>query len=361
MNLTHLSRLASLLLIFSALASPAAATTARLYRVTTLEALPGETSSGGGSINDLGYVAGASGLSPALWNPQGSPTNLGIPATYIAAGGAAINNQNQIAISLSRDLGKPLESKTFRWTNGVYEDLGTLGGSLAAPYGIDEAGRITGISYTPSPSSIHAFRSTTGTALVDIDGLGGDYSLGYAINASGHVVGQALDANGVYHAFLWPGAGPMQKLDLGPYASTQMVADDISDNGIIIGLGANAFIWKNGSVSTFGDPNYPGSRGVAVNNAAQIVGQYVYNVDYSRPFVWDAVNGMADLNTLLEPVTGAGWTLLSVSDLNNGGQILGQGFHNGDLRAFVLTPVPEPASLGILLTALTLAAIRRRA
>ncbi|MBA4107718.1 MAG: hypothetical protein C0485_18450 [Pirellula sp.] len=345
MNLIRISTLTSLtFLVVVALATPAHATPAQLYRVSDLGALPGATSTSAHAINDLGCVAGISGQSAFLWSPQSGMVNLGIPSTYLSATGVGINNSNQIAVSTTKGPNGSYQGHAFRWTNGVYEDLGTLGGSYSTAYGIDELGRVAGFAY--SPSAIHAYRSTTGTTLIDIDGLGGDYSLGYGINASGHVVGQAYGSDGKYHAFFWPGSGPMQ--DLGLFGAAQSVAKDISDNGIILGGGDTAFIWQDGVTTSFSTPNFPGAFGSAVNNAGQVIGYYTYNQDYSRPFVWDAVNGAADLNTVLDPVTGAGWLLLYAYDLNNSGQIVGQGFHNGEVRAFVLTPIPEPTALLLL-------------
>lgn len=64
-----------------------------------------------------------------------------------------------------------------------------------------------------------------------------------------------------------------------------------------------------------------------------------------------------DLNDLL--VNGAGWELIEAADINDVGQIVGQGRINGAEHGFLLTPVPEPAALG-LLTLCNLVLMRRR-
>jgi hypothetical protein len=46
------------------------------------------------------------------------------------------------------------------------------------------------------------------------------------------------------------------------------------------------------------------------------------------------------MQTLLDPATGAGWTNISASAINNLGQIVGTGIHNGQSRAFLMTPLP---------------------
>ena len=44
----------------------------------------------------------------------------------------------------------------------------------------------------------------------------------------------------------------------------------------------------------------------------------------------------------LDPVTGAGWNILSMAGLNNVGQIAATGTKNGVTRALLLTPAPTP-------------------
>jgi probable HAF family extracellular repeat protein len=58
---------------------------------------------------------------------------------------------------------------------------------------------------------------------------------------------------------------------------------------------------------------------------------------------------LTDLNDFLPP--DSGWTLIGASAINDQGQIVGYGQHNGQTRAFLLTPgqvvpaVPEPGTL----------------
>jgi probable HAF family extracellular repeat protein len=158
-------------------------------------------------------------------------------------------------------------------------------------------------------------------------------------------------------------------IDLGVLGgdANQSEARAISDSGLIVGTSTtpnnsvHAFLWQDGVMTDLGSLTDYASWGYGVNNAAQVVGQYSDGV-FGHPYLWDATNGMRDLNSLLEPASGAGWTLYTVNDINNVGQIVGQGRHNGEVRAFVLTPVPEPSAgalvaCGVICTA---AARRRR-
>jgi hypothetical protein len=69
------------------------------------------------------------------------------------------------------------------------------------------------------------------------------------------------------------------------------------------------------------------------------------------------------LNNLLDK-TSEGWVLVSATAINDKGQIVGVGMLNGYYRAYALTPVPEPASIGWLPAMLVLVvrdnAVRRK-
>ncbi|MCC7085447.1 MAG: hypothetical protein IT427_10610 [Pirellulales bacterium] len=325
-----------------------------MYSVTDLN-LPSEVTLRTHGINDAGVVVGAIGMKPFRWSPQTGVQQLSIPNGFSSAKAIAVNNSGQIAVSTIRSLpGVQYAGHAFRWESGSYTDLGTLGGTYSTAYGIDDSGRVAGFAY--SPTGIHAYRSTTGSALVDIDSLGGGYSLAYGINSVGQVVGQAYNAAQQYHSFLWNGSGSM--IDLGTLGGSQSQAQDISDSGeYIVGdsetsAGAyHAFIWKNGVFTDLGSPTPHSSYGYAVNNSGTVIGNYHYQDDlgntFGRPYVWDTINGMRDPNDLLDPVSGQGWILNELSDLNNQGQIVGTGWHNGVLSAYVLTPVVvfEPSQL----------------
>jgi probable HAF family extracellular repeat protein len=55
---------------------------------------------------------------------------------------------------------------------------------------------------------------------------------------------------------------------------------------------------------------------------------------------------MYDLNNLISP--NSGWTLTKATAINASGDIVGYGVDpNGGTEAFLLTPAPEPAALGL--------------
>src|SRR5262249_32099349 len=84
-------------------------------------------------------------------------------------------------------------------------NMPTLGGSYWTVYGLNQAGQITGYSYTSGDTAAHAFRYSSGVT-ADLGTLGGVISQGFAINGSGQVAGEANTAGDAQtHATLWTG------------------------------------------------------------------------------------------------------------------------------------------------------------
>ncbi|HEV8345576.1 MAG TPA: hypothetical protein VGQ16_03320 [Vicinamibacterales bacterium] len=132
-------------------------------------------------------------------------------------------------------------------------DLGTLGGTSAAGYGIEELGQAMVGQAQTSTGTYHAFvRGRAG--LRDLGALGGSRSMAFAIGG-GFVVGQAQTASGQEHAFSteYYRAGPL--VDLGTLGGTWSAAYGV-EYGTIVGAskttgdaGLRAFVHTNGAMS----------------------------------------------------------------------------------------------------------------
>jgi len=78
----------------------------------------------------------------------------------------------------------------------------------------------------------------------------------------------------------------------------------------------------------------------------------------ARAFVWTEEEGALPLTSLLD-ASGRGWVLTNPFDINDRGQIVGQGIYQGRQQGFLLTPVPEPTAVLPIACAAT-AVLRRR-
>lgn len=194
-------------------------------------------------------------------------------------------------------------------------------GSSGSPYGINNAGQVSGYAYTPG-GHIYAYVSRNGTAesrhpadpdvrdsvatgvnnsgvaagsvtyqskgtraAIFADGsvqvlgtLGGSYSSAYGINAGGQAAGTAELDNGDRHAFVSQAGGSL--LDLGTLGTgANSVADAINDHGVVTGYSEidgdgnyRAFVYENGAMHALATLGGSYAEGYAINNAGMIAG-----------------------------------------------------------------------------------------
>ena len=173
--------------------------------------------------------------------------------------------------------------------------LGTLGGTFSAGYGINASGQVVGEAMTAGEQQLRAFLATGGV-MQDLGTLGGTHSVALAVSANGSVVGWAIDAAEIPHAFLYT-SGTMQ--DLGTLGGSYSTASGINASDQVVGMAHTA----------------AGADRAFLHNAGT----------------------MFDLNR----VASAGWVLTSGAAINDHAQIAGTGYYNGDAQAFRLTLHPD--------------------
>jgi probable HAF family extracellular repeat protein len=131
-------------------------------------------------------------------------------------------------------------------------------------------------------------------------------------------------------------------------------AKAINDLNAVVGWsdvtagGYHAFKLNSGTLSAANDLGTLGgvnSAANAINLGGWVVGDAQNSSAAWRAFLHDGT-GMYDLNTLL--TNGVGWSLTSARGINDNGWITGRGWINGQEHAYLLRPVPEPASLMLL-------------
>jgi len=325
-----------LLILF--LIAQSKAISAQQYSITEIPTFGGEWSSAI-ALSDAGHVVGTSetGVSyhsisaflfyhdemqelPNLGNPRGNQAN-------------DVNSRGQIVGSSN--------PHAFLYSKGVLTDLGTLGGSSSSANGINASSTIVGQAANANGIT-RAFIYKQGN-MVDLGTPGSLPSSAHDINSAGVVVGIFyLDATGNFvHAFRYD-HGTVQ--DLGTLGGRTSWGLGINNRGDIVGAseatsGAwHAILIRDGEMIDVG--SYMGANTVstarAINDAAQIVGEYTSQINAAtRPFLLQDEEWI-DLNELLP--ANSGWILKGANDINNAGEIVGTGSLNGMDRGFILRP-----------------------
>jgi probable HAF family extracellular repeat protein len=115
----------------------------------------------GQALNDRDEVVGWSSQTinsldfnrATLWK-AGKIIHLGTLPNYLASEARAINNTGQIVGFCSRSTSGAGE-RAFSWENGAMLNLGTLGGTAAIAYDINDAAQIVGKSYVAGNAATH--------------------------------------------------------------------------------------------------------------------------------------------------------------------------------------------------------------
>jgi probable HAF family extracellular repeat protein len=262
-----------------------------------LDPAPGFTQSEAADIDDNGRVVLLSyslgRIEPrAILVDGGSVTDLGafVPRAMDP------NGRVLGAMSLTMPDGTSTEQACL-WEEGVLTTLMPFQGSeWSAASDADVSGRVVGWATPAGALRPKAVIWVDGISH-DLGTLGGAMAEANAINATGLVVGVSTNADNEPHAFAFQLAGDssvLSRTDLGWLSGHQSTAHAVNNGGAIVGTSnARAFLFENGA--------------------------------------------MIDLNTRIDPASG--WNLVGAAGINDTGQIVGWGTHNGTHRsAFLLTP-----------------------
>jgi probable HAF family extracellular repeat protein len=341
-----------------------------LYRVTDLGALPGPYNySSGSAVSNNGVVTGSSGKTGLYsnafrWTSASGMSDLGDLSGGVESSlGSDVNGLGHVVGEGSVEKVDPGDTgvRAFLWTpaSGL-QDLGRPEGSQgSAALGVNSTDQVVGHSFTSGGDSHRAFLWTAAGGFLDLGDLpnGHDYVYATAINDAGVVVGTS-NSKIAARAFRWTAAAGMQQIaDLSSDAH-ESYPTAINNAGYIVGSSLNglgidrAVLWTpSGEVNDLGalPGGKEGGGANSINNLNQVVGVSNIGVgdqDQYRASLWTAEAGMRDLNALLDS-SGTGWTLDFAYDINDAGQIVGQGIYCAPLsncvqHGYLLTPIPEP-------------------
>lgn len=152
------------------------------------------------SVNERGQIVGFSFTDSAPHSDTGLPTvhpflwedgrmldlgtlggSMAVPGSLFAPGGVVLNNRGQVAGT--SDMAGNQTHHAFLWERGALMDLGTLGGSNAAAFAINEGGEVVGSAdFSPGSRNHHAFLWRHGV-MTDLGTVGvSPCSTAFAIN-----------------------------------------------------------------------------------------------------------------------------------------------------------------------------------
>lgn len=347
------------------------------YKVTKIvtSALPDVDQVSANRLNDKGQVVGSVSTETSaiayIWDASSGLTEISGPNQLITSA-SGINNLGQI---VGQSGNRPFiwsASTGFQYLKTPSQRDG--GGAFV----ITDSGQIAGqVSFSPDASNAAIWDNSTARGAV----VGAPASSLFSGGTDGIFVGfQYRDLVGFsdFEAIVWTevdGVTALGTLGVRPRPGSPREysnARDANALGVVVGYssatdGDRAFWWtrQNGMVAMSDLDGGPvGSRARSINNLGQAVG-YGSTSEGRRAVIWNQLNGDAiDLNAFLSP--SLGWTLTDASDINELGQIVGNGIdQSGRSFAWIMTPtagVPEPASWALMISGFGLAglSIRKR-
>jgi hypothetical protein len=227
--------------------------------------------------------------------------------------------------------GLTVESETWDPISGAGSPV--LSPRHQYPIDINNAG-----GRTYSHAGANSSYAPLGGSLITIPNLpnsASTYNTPRESNSAGRVVGGSGQ-----HAFVWDAGTGI--IDLG-----HGEASDVNELGEVAGR----YYTDSGSFDDFfywsasaGAVRLPDVAAIQdLSDLGYVVGQTTSGSAY----MWSENGGLADLTSLVTDGSGAGWTLVEAEQMNDSGQIVGYGVHDGVTHGFLLTPLtplPEPAA-----------------
>ena len=283
------------------------------------------------AINEQGEIAGTTPEHrAATWSAAAGLREIPMPPGFPHSEAASIDARGAV-VGIAYDPGFTTR-RGFLFADGSFA---WLKGRESRGYHINASGAIAGESIPPGAKCSGPVLWTGNKARA----LGGCRGTAVGVNTGGQVIGDSYDDQGRYHAFLWTTRDGMRQIGRETPFSSALAVNDLGHVVIQTYPPPSVFLYADGnSTQLLLSPRHP-SQPRAINDCDIVVGSFGPHSDANRAFVWDRKSGFHDLNKLLSGNT-SGWKLAAASDINNLGEIVGNG-EQGKLSdvGFLLMPV----------------------
>jgi probable HAF family extracellular repeat protein len=193
-------------------------------------------------INNRRQAVGFSGTAagkerPFLWTQETGMRDLQTLGGAEAEGDANdINNATEVVGDVfPTGFGDPEDhGRAFLWRPGQgARDLGTLGGTDANAWAINDSGAISGWATIPSGEA-RPFLWTRAEGMKDLGSFGGGFSEALNLNEHRTVVGLSVDTDGLLQAFVWTARLGFRQLPRGGLGIAAF-AEGVNDRNQIVG------------------------------------------------------------------------------------------------------------------------------
>ena len=353
--------------------------------LTPLGYLPGDLSSIANGVSGDGSVvvgvSGGRGGQAFRWTAAGGMVGLGrLPGDFYSYARGANGDGSVVVGGSDYTDDKHYRTQASRWTAaGGMQGLGHLpgGGVSSVALGVSANGSVI-VGTSDSASGDQAFRWTAAGGMQGLGDLpgGGNLSEASGVSADGAaIVGYGTSASFGPEAFRWTSAGGMVGLGTLPGDLYSQAYGVSADGSVVVGISASGFgstrqvfRWTtaDGMVALGSLPGNFSPWGFSADGSV-VVGYEIptgpslsYTALYWTPdagtrTLWDVL-----LSQGVNPAAD-GWSSLQLAKgiSADGHTIVGDGVRNGIQEGFVAV-VPEPTSIGLMLSVAAAAATMRR-
>jgi probable HAF family extracellular repeat protein len=283
---------------------------------------------------------------PFIWDATNGIRDIGLPPGFSSAFPEGINSLGHVAGTAINSDGLHAFYWDIKSGFQILSSQSTAGVFLGLPApSLSETDQVIGVLRDqPAPQLSSAFLWNPRGGLVELpppcSGLG--FSWAGAVSQNGQFVGGEIGCSGSNPpavVAIWSGG---TWTPLSDAAGGVCFPSGVNDKGQVAGCisfsaGSNiiqhAALWSDNVPRDLGTiPGFQFSQALGINNAGQVVGRSDDPQQGTHAFIWDADNGMRDLNSLIPP--NLGLKLTQAVAIDNSGEIIA----TDQSRTFLLKP-----------------------